>query len=154
MEHRLIEMSAVAIDPLVEEVARSLDARALRSNFPLVPQSPAEMEVLSPLKTLPELSELMKRCTACSLTSLVQSGVSCMEVLVEDGPAKWGESALDAVAYAGGAGDFDDLFKVISDLRKTETEYHQFDAYMDSMSTSGGSALKIKRVCDLNDVDS
>ena len=42
-----------------------------------------------------------------------------------------------ADAYAGGAGDYDDAFKVIAVLRKTETEYHQFDAYMDPMDTSG-----------------
>ena len=74
------------------------------------------------MKTLPEIGELMKRCKSCSLTSLVQSQINCMEVLVEDGPARWGELALDAVAYAGGASDYDDAFKVIAELSKTETE--------------------------------
>ena len=94
------------------------------------------MEVFSLLKTLAELGELMKRCKACRLTSLVQSEISCMEFLVEDGPASWGEIALAAVAYAGGAGDHDDAFKVIAVLRKPETECHQFDAYMDRIDTS------------------
>ena len=62
-----------------------MDARTLRSNFPLVPQNPAEMEDFSPLKTLPELGELMKRCKACRLTPLVQSEISCMEFLVKMG---------------------------------------------------------------------